>query len=163
MKIISLLFLYSMVACQSGSKQSTKQTSSKEQLVGADKDKHGCIGSAGYSWSAVKGSCIRVFEDGTPFVKYDVATGIIDSTQQAYVVLSNDKKKTEVFFGGTDKPVVMDALPVMEGETMPVLFENATERIKLRSYRDSYQLLYMDSVRYLHYYNAEKGLGKWLK
>lgn len=152
-----------MAACQNGSNFSTNPSKSTEALVGADRDEHGCIGSAGYTWSVVKDSCIRVFEEGTPFVKYDVATGVIDSTTVAYVVPSEDKKRAEVFFGTTDKPVVMDALPVMEGETMPVLFENKAEMVKLRSQRDTYQLLYQDTVRYVQYFNAENGMGKWLK
>ena len=155
MKIISLLLIFSMVACQSVSNPNKTKPDSTKQFVGADKDKRGCIGSAGYTWSVAKGSCIRIFEDGNPFVKYDLATGIVDSSAVAYVVLSNDKKKAEVFFGGTDKPVLMDALPVIEGETMPVLFENTIEQIKLRSHRYTYQLLYRDTIRYLQKYSAE--------
>jgi len=33
------------------------------QLVGGDKDAHGCIGSAGYSWCEVKSKCLRVWEE----------------------------------------------------------------------------------------------------
>ena len=36
-------------------------------LVGADRDEHGCIGSAGYTWSEVRKDCIRLFEDGLQF------------------------------------------------------------------------------------------------
>jgi hypothetical protein len=38
-------------------------------IVGGDKDEHGCLGSAGYSWCAVKNKCLRVWEEkceGTP-------------------------------------------------------------------------------------------------
>ncbi len=31
-------------------------------IVGGDKDEHGCIGSAGYTWSQLKQTCIRSFE-----------------------------------------------------------------------------------------------------
>jgi len=34
-----------------------------EQLVGADVDEHGCIGSAGYLWCEVKQKCLRTFEE----------------------------------------------------------------------------------------------------
>lgn len=33
------------------------------QLVGGDKDAHGCIGSAGYSWCEAKNKCLRVWEE----------------------------------------------------------------------------------------------------
>ena len=32
-------------------------------IVGNDKDVHGCIGSAGYSWCAVKNKCLRPWEE----------------------------------------------------------------------------------------------------
>jgi len=152
-----------IAACQNGSNGYANKAGTLRQLVGADRDQHGCIGTAGYTWSVVKNGCIRVFEEGTPFMKYDTATGLTDSSMSAYVVLSGNNQKAEVFFGTTGKPVVMNALPQMEGEIMPVLFENKTEGLKLRSYRDIYQLLFLDTVRYMQYYNAEMGLGKWLK
>lgn len=31
-------------------------------LVGADRDAHGCIGSAGYSWCAREKACVRSWE-----------------------------------------------------------------------------------------------------
>lgn len=34
-----------------------------DPIVGGDKDEHGCIGSAGYSWCEVKNKCLRVFEE----------------------------------------------------------------------------------------------------
>ena len=36
----------------------------RRNRVGGDRDKHGCIGSAGYQWSEVQQDCIRVFEKG---------------------------------------------------------------------------------------------------
>ena len=33
----------------------------RRNRVGGDRDKHGCIGSAGYQWSEVQQDCIRVF------------------------------------------------------------------------------------------------------
>ena len=34
-------------------------------MVGDDRDEHGCIGSAGFTWSDLRGECIQVFEVGT--------------------------------------------------------------------------------------------------
>ena len=34
-----------------------------ENIVGGDKDEHGCIGSAGYSWCQIKQKCLRVWEE----------------------------------------------------------------------------------------------------
>lgn len=33
------------------------------QIIGGDKDEHGCIGSAGYSWCEAKQKCLRTFEE----------------------------------------------------------------------------------------------------
>lgn len=41
-----------------------------DTLVGGDRDAHGCIGSAGYTWCATKQECLRVWEEPceeTPF------------------------------------------------------------------------------------------------
>ncbi len=35
----------------------------KENMVGNDKDEHGCIGSAGYSWCEAKQKCLRTWEE----------------------------------------------------------------------------------------------------
>lgn len=37
-----------------------------QQLIGNDKDEHGCIGSAGYTWCAVKNKCLRIWEEPCP-------------------------------------------------------------------------------------------------
>lgn len=33
------------------------------ELLGSDRDEHGCIGSAGYTWCEVKNKCLRVWEE----------------------------------------------------------------------------------------------------
>ncbi len=34
-----------------------------DQIVGGDRDEHGCIGSAGYSWCEQKQKCLRIWEE----------------------------------------------------------------------------------------------------
>jgi hypothetical protein len=47
-------------------------TAAETPLVGGDRDEHGCIGSAGYTWCEAKQKCIREWEEpcatatGTP-------------------------------------------------------------------------------------------------
>ncbi len=38
-------------------------TPPSEQRVGGDRDEHGCIGSAGYSWCEAKNKCLRIWEE----------------------------------------------------------------------------------------------------
>jgi hypothetical protein len=38
----------------------------KPQLIGGQKDDHGCLSGAGYSWCNSKNKCLRVWEEGCP-------------------------------------------------------------------------------------------------
>ena len=40
----------------------TKNKKAESNAVGNDKDEHGCIDSAGYTWSEVQKDCIRLWE-----------------------------------------------------------------------------------------------------
>jgi hypothetical protein len=161
-QIFCSLFCFAILLSCGENKVSTVK-SNQNHLTGNDRDPHGCIGSAGYTWSVAKNKCIRTFEEGSRFFTYDQRTGAIDSTQVAYVVLSDDLSKAEVFFGNADKPVVMDSLAVKEGETMPFLFENKAELLALKYYKDKYLLLYKDEIRYLQTYDESEGLAALLK
>ncbi|MCR4260778.1 MAG: hypothetical protein NUV96_00320, partial [Candidatus Colwellbacteria bacterium] len=37
--------------------------SPSRDMVGNDRDEHGCIGSAGYSWCEIKNRCLRQWEE----------------------------------------------------------------------------------------------------
>ncbi|RYC68854.1 MULTISPECIES: hypothetical protein [Spirosoma] len=164
---LSIALLCLVMAC-SGKKSGTgesEQASEKPDspvMVGNDVDPSGCKGSAGYTWSAVKKKCIRFFEEGTPFEKYE-STAPENPVTTAYVVLSDDHSKAEVFFGETDKPAVLEKKEVVEGETMPILFENEDEQLKIRFYKDTYQILFQDSIRFTQDYSFKNGLAEKLE
>ena len=40
-----------------------QKASDNQQVVGNDKDEHGCIASAGYTWCAAKNKCLRSWEE----------------------------------------------------------------------------------------------------
>lgn len=42
---------------------SVESVAPTQTLLGGDKDEHGCIGSAGYSWCESKQKCLRVWEE----------------------------------------------------------------------------------------------------
>jgi hypothetical protein len=58
--------------------------------VGSDRDKHGCIHSAGYIWSEINKTCLRSFE-----LKNQLYNA--DKTFIASINVSNDGEKAEVF------------------------------------------------------------------
>ncbi len=64
--IILILILLALVGYGGyywGNKNKTPELSPNEQLVGNDRDEHGCIGSAGYTWCAAKQTCLRLWEE----------------------------------------------------------------------------------------------------
>lgn len=80
------------------------QDAGKDTIVGNDRDKHGCIGSAGYTWSVLKRECVRSFEL-TQTDKNAIELASIDNTQKMVMLFSSNKKKVEVFYSGGDKVV----------------------------------------------------------
>ena len=58
------------------------------RLVGSDRDEHGCIGSAGYTWSQALHDCIRVWEAADRFD---------EGSNTAFLVFSRDSLYAEIF------------------------------------------------------------------
>ncbi|WP_042010502.1 hypothetical protein [Aeromonas fluvialis] len=63
----------------------------EQHLVGSDRDSHGCIGSAGYQWSALTGKCVRLFEEGIRLNPTDA-----DQIGSAFVLFNTDQSKAEL-------------------------------------------------------------------
>jgi hypothetical protein len=61
--------------------------------VGADLDAHGCRPSAGYTWSVIKGECIRVFESG---IRLNAGAQGIDTTTSAFIVFKSEDEDAKV-------------------------------------------------------------------
>lgn len=85
----------------------TKESARAEDTVvmaGADRDAHGCIGSAGYTWCEVLGNCVRLWEVGValqPTVKDDNSAVFV-----AYIVFSKDNKLVEYFAPGEQSEIL---------------------------------------------------------
>jgi hypothetical protein len=89
-KYLNILFVLVIISVSASAQK-------KENKVGADKDKHGCIGAAGYVYSAIKNDCIRVFEQNIQLREVD-SKG--KSKSIAAIIFSDDKSKAEVFLEG---------------------------------------------------------------
>ncbi len=84
----------------------------EQRLAGADRDAHNCIGSAGYTWSGVQKACVRLWEEGIallPVSKQESAA------LAAYVVLSADGTKAELFVPVKTAPAVLERSFTQEG------------------------------------------------
>ena len=88
------------VACGSkrGKTVEVAEQADTVHVVGGDKDKHGCIASAGYTWSEVQKDCIRLWEKGVRMNAVD------DAEKMLFLVLSPDSTQVELFFSEEEMP-----------------------------------------------------------
>lgn len=92
---LSFLLALALGSCQSSSKVSTSDhTADSLTAIGGNKDKHGCLTSAGYTWSQLKNDCIRPFEDGIPLHTLNTSTSYQTA---AYALIDSLKKEAEIF------------------------------------------------------------------
>lgn len=76
----------------------------KESLPGADRDGHGCVASAGYTYVSVLGRCARLWEEGVRLNPVPAEAG--GATFSAFAVLSESGAEAELFLPET-KPVTL--------------------------------------------------------
>lgn len=60
----------------------TASPSAKDQKLGGDRDEHGCIGSAGYTWCEAKNKCLRNWEEACIPVAFDESAVIAAIKEQ---------------------------------------------------------------------------------
>jgi len=81
----------------------TSTSSTTTNIVGNDRDTHGCIGSAGYSWCGVKNICLRVWEEKceatSTVATTSLPTSCVDKPEAKAVITS--LSKYSVFAGET--------------------------------------------------------------
>jgi hypothetical protein len=118
------------------------EPAAKPQAVGGDRDAHGCTASAGYSWSVVRGQCLRIFEAGLRFEPDPAPTQ--GAVLAAYVVLAPAQgdavTAAEVFLPGRNTPVALTVVHTPEGDIRPTLLLNRAERIEVYGYKDEHFL-----------------------
>mgnify|MGYP003542055489 CR=1 FL=1 len=82
--------------------------------AGADKDAHGCIASAGYTYSQLKKECIRTFEQKIQLK--EIAT---KGNYTAAVLFNKDQSKAEIFLKEEKTSVILN-------NTSKGIWKNAT-------------------------------------
>lgn len=99
-------------ACNNSTPEQTNDTAEdpttpqQGTMVGGDRDEHGCIGSAGYSWSALRGECIQVFEVGTRLNPIDVKEE--EAVISAFIVSKDgDNSQVELFITSEDQNPIL--------------------------------------------------------
>lgn len=61
--LILAITIGGIVLWQNKSNNQQSVDSKQRQMVGNDRDEHGCIGSAGYTWCEEKQKCLRSWEE----------------------------------------------------------------------------------------------------
>lgn len=111
---IALLCL--LAACQPGEQSESKQADAAKDMsateatmpsaAGGDKDKHGCIPSAGYTWSVLKNNCVRLFEEKG--VSMDPVNNKETYTAAAVVLFDEGRTKAEVFLPSEQESIILE-------------------------------------------------------
>ena len=97
----------------------------QKNIVGGDRDEHGCIGSAGYVWSEVQKDCIRLFEKG-------VRTEAIDgSDSSVFIVFSPDSMHVELFFTDNRSNEILDRRSLSTGGYTWNIEDDDTKNVRL--------------------------------
>ena len=86
---------------------------SAQARTGADRDDHGCIASAGYTWSEARKDCVRLWEAGVRMVSVEGDDHFL------FLVFSPDSARVELFYSVDDKPnEMLDRRTLPTGESV---------------------------------------------
>jgi len=92
-----------VIACQNKNNNSSN-------IVGNDKDSHGCIASAGYRWSVVQNKCVRPWEESIQLHAVQNAEG---AETAAFALTDSSKQKMEVFVPEVDTLILDKVSPAL--------------------------------------------------
>jgi hypothetical protein len=95
-----------LVSCRNNG-GSNENTPNEPTLTGGDKDAHGCIASAGYTWSGVQNRCIRLWEDGIKLEPLEQPVQADTAAMNVFLVFSADSLKAELFDIRLKEPLVL--------------------------------------------------------
>ncbi|MEE1944583.1 hypothetical protein VRU48_05655 [Pedobacter sp. KR3-3] len=71
----------------------------QQKAPGSDRNKHGCIGSAGYTYSVVRNDCVRLFEEK---IRLKEKTPKGSYTSDAVVIFDKSRQRAEIFLPGSN-------------------------------------------------------------
>jgi len=130
--LLSTMFLGSFVFAQ-------KST----PVLGGDRDVHGCIGSAGYTYSQLRNNCIQTFNQK---IKLKEVNSDKSYTTMTAVIFNKSMTKAEVFISdGAAKSIILDK----QGKTK--IWKSGShikDSYVLTPYKKGYQIKKNDEVIY---------------
>jgi hypothetical protein len=126
---------------------------------GTAPDAHGCDANEGFLWSEVRKTCIQPWQVGAQFTPSDPRKG---GKRVAFVVLSDDRVKAEVFFTGRP-PVTLNATLYHRDDPVRILYTNADHSVELRFEKDKFYIAEDGKTSFVQPYSTTAGLGAVLK
>ncbi|MES2748160.1 MAG: hypothetical protein V4648_07265 [Bacteroidota bacterium] len=107
----ALLILTCFVSCKWNDQEEAKKpdntSNAKDVVIGGDKDKDGCLASAGYTWSKLNKECVRVFS-GLQLLPIDKTNDEEDDAVfAAYVLFDESADNAELFLPNEDESVLV--------------------------------------------------------
>lgn len=110
--VILIVAAFSLVSCDyilKKQEKTAKEPASSDAITvsDADKDKNGCVPSAGYHWSLLRKDCVRPVEEG---FRLNSVEKIEDESdiKSAFVIFSDDKEQAELFLPGAVDSVILE-------------------------------------------------------
>lgn len=105
----------------------TKNKKAESNIVGNDKDEHGCIASAGYTWSEVQKDCIRLWEKGVRM------EDVCDKEKSAYIVFAPDSLQVELFFSDDCPNDILDRRSLPAGGYTWNIEDDDTKNVRMEN------------------------------
>ncbi|WP_302285258.1 hypothetical protein [Bacteroides clarus] len=117
-----------LAGCGNSREKNAAAETEKTEIVGDDKDEHGCIASAGYTWSEVQKDCIRLWEKGVRLASVD------DAENTLFIVFSPDSTQVELFFSEADAPnEILDRRSLPAGGYAWNMEDDDTKNVRLEN------------------------------
>ncbi len=108
MKKIVFLTMVALIAisCNTSSKKTeTTEAAVEQEAIGGAKDEHGCLSSAGETWSELKQTCLQIFNVGIRLNPIEVKEN--EAVISAFVLFSEDNNKAELFLSSENQPNII--------------------------------------------------------
>lgn len=104
-----------------------------EEAIGGEKDAHGCLVAAGETWSELLATCVQVFNVAQRL--NPVAVDSDEATFSAFVLMSDDQEKAELFIPHAITTTILDK--VEDG-----IYEGSNY-----TYKAAENALYLDDIK----------------
>jgi hypothetical protein len=103
---VLLMLIFAFSSCNYfNNNEDANKGEKKDIIIGGDKDKNGCLSSAGYTWSKLNKECVRAFS-GIPLYPINQPEG--DATFCAYILFNGSGDKAEIFLPNKDESIILE-------------------------------------------------------